>query len=122
MTKPFGTRPMTLDELSFILSTTHGNWKVFVGDNANVVFNVRCKSNYVYLCTTTSVADGLTAEALRELVDQEYEAMRINPDGVIKTDPDLREVFADEKGTVPVTDFILNRNDKTLTILTGEFK
>lgn len=117
--KPFGNRPMTIDELGFILSTTHGDWKVFVGDNTRVPYNLRCEGNFVFLSLTETLTDGLRVYELWERVDQEVEAMRGSPDDIAPV-IDMREVFADPKGTVAVVDVKLDRDNKSILLVTKE--
>ena len=112
--KPFGTRPMTIDELSFILTTTNGDWRVFVGKNKTVPFGLFCNSNYVYLALTDTLDNGMNAHALWEAVDQEVETMRIFP-GV-----DTRNVFADSQGKIAIVDVEVSQADRSITLLTKE--
>jgi len=119
MDKPFGTRPMTIDELSFILMTTNGDWRVFVGKNKAVPSGIFCNSNYVYLNITHVQDVGLNVHDLWEVVDQEIEVMRVTPDGIDNI-VDMRAVFADPMGTIAVVDVEVNPADKSITLLTKE--
>jgi hypothetical protein len=117
--KPFGTRPMTIDELSFILTTTNGNWRVFVGKNKTVPFGLFCNSNYVYLALTDAPDAGMNAHALWEAVDQEAEAMRVTPAGIEHL-IDTRNVFADSQGKIAIVDVEVSQADRSITLLTKE--